>query len=285
MLYTFYDTETSGLEQNCDVLSFSYMLADENLNVKKAETLYFWKEGVTQWTQEAYEINKLSKEFLRQYADDYEKNLRKMYLTLSYASLVGYNSGWTDVHGVVHGFDFPKCKSFLYRNHLPEPRPLEFIDVMKLTEFRYKRRYKLQKIFDVAGLSRGMADVFTNMYFPDKAEAHTSGYDVTCTALLFNKYHNEGVFAEEDANRATFSMSVNTTEDMWYLYFDSGELKSACVTTLSDGGVKCKLYTMAELLDTDASIFEFLMKNPDAHMCDYADVQQYLSEEEDMSSV
>lgn len=285
MLYTFFDTETSGLDRNCDILSFSYMLADEDLNVKKSDTLYFWKEGVTQWTEEAYAVNGLSKEFLRQYAGDYERNIKKMYLILSYASLVGYNSGWLDVQGVIHGFDFPKCKAFLYRNNMPEPKPLDFVDVMKLTEFKYRKRYKLQTIFDVAGLSRGMAEAFTGMYFPDKAEAHASGYDVACTALLFNKYYNDGVFSNDDVQAVASAMSINTTEDMWYLYFDNGELKSACVTTLDNGEQKCKTFTMAELLTTDTRTFEFLMKNPDAHMCDITDIRQYLSEEEVLQDV
>lgn len=63
MLFTYYDTETSGIEKDCDVLSFSYMLADENLRVERAETLYFWKEGRTKWTQDAYKVHGLSKEF------------------------------------------------------------------------------------------------------------------------------------------------------------------------------------------------------------------------------
>ena len=90
MLYTVFDVETSGLERGCDVLSFAYALTDESVGVKRAEVLYFWKEGVTQWTEEAYEINHLSKEFLRQYEADYEKNLQKMYIVLSMGHLVGF---------------------------------------------------------------------------------------------------------------------------------------------------------------------------------------------------
>ena len=80
MLFTYFDIETSGLESDADVLSFAYMLATENLEVKRAETLYFWKEGVTKWSEEAYEVNGLSKEFLRQYESQYEDNLKKLFI-------------------------------------------------------------------------------------------------------------------------------------------------------------------------------------------------------------
>lgn len=45
MLFTYYDTETSGKEKDCDVLSFSYMLADENLRVERAETFVLLERG------------------------------------------------------------------------------------------------------------------------------------------------------------------------------------------------------------------------------------------------
>lgn len=112
MLFTYFDVETSGLRVGSDVLSFSYILGTEDMNVKRAETLYFWKEGLTQWSQEAYEVNGLTKEFLREHEADYEKNIKKMYLVLSYGDLVGYNSGHINKDGVIVGFDFLLLRIF-----------------------------------------------------------------------------------------------------------------------------------------------------------------------------
>ena len=197
MLYTYYDVETSGLKVGCDVLSFSYMLADEDLDVKKAETFYFWKEGVTQWTEEAYNVNGLSKDFLRQYENQYEDNLKRMYLAMSYADLVGYNSGWYDSNGIIHGYDYPVIKNFLERNNLYAPSPVSMTDVMKISEQRYKRRLKLTTVFEKNSLSEELAKAYSSIYFKEDGVAHNSSYDVIMTAMIFSKYYKEGLVGEQ----------------------------------------------------------------------------------------
>lgn len=268
MLYTFFDTETSGLESDCDILSFSYMLADENLDVKKAETLYYWREGVTKWTQEAYAVNHLSKEFLRQYEEQYEKNVTKMYILLCYASLVGYNSGWLGGDGLIHGFDFDRCKSFLVRNGMPEPRPAEFIDVMKLCERMLHRKYKLSVAFNKCGLSEEIASAINQVYFGDRnGVAHESSFDTVMTAMLFQRLHEEGE-VKEGAGGVTWAVDLEKQEvsTEWMLFFDKEELKAMSVVT-NDEGTDVKVYTMSELVDKDMRIFEYLMKNPEQHTC------------------
>lgn len=260
MLYTIFDTETSGLEGDCDILSFSYMLSDEKLGVRRAEVLYFWKEGLTKWSQEAYEINGLSKEFLRKHEKDYEKNCRKMYIFLQNAMLVGYNSGWVSSDGIIRGFDFQRCSAFLRRNGFPEVSPFGFIDVMKMGHDKYGRNMKLQTVFDSEGLDRSMADVYNAAFFGETGGAHTSSYDVVCTAMLFNKWY----VSQENA-------IVHVEDELpveWYIKFREGGMFD--VISVSDD--KKTVYTIEEMSAYNRDTLMYLMENPYAHLYPEEDV-------------
>lgn len=252
MLYTYFDVETSGLDtMNDDVLSFSYMLADENLRVMRAETLYFWKEGVTKWSQQAYEVHGLSKEFLRQYADDYDKNLRKMYIAMSYSALVGFNSGWIGNDGLIHGFDYSICKQFLIRNGLYEPKVLEFNDVMKMAG----RRIKCTALFDKLGLSRELAEAYTNVYFGEDAKAHNSAYDVVMTAMEFQAMYS----AANKGIDMTYEMDSSGDSEYKLEFNDEGAL-------LVRDAYTDEVVTIDEFKRANITMFTKMMENPAAYM-------------------
>ena len=189
MIFTVIDTETSGLSrENADVLSFSYALTDGK-EILAADTLYFWTDGM-QWTQESYEIHGLSKEFLSQYKDDFDKNLRAMYSVVQGSILVGYNSGYIDKFGVLHGFDYQVIKNFLLRNMLDFPIPSSFVDLLKIARSRETSatNKKLQSMVDYYGILREDIARVNNTVYPDsKAVAHNSGYDVICTAYVLKE--------------------------------------------------------------------------------------------------
>lgn len=189
MIYTVIDIETSGLSrENADVLSFSYALTDGK-EILAADTLYFWTDGM-QWSQESYEIHGLSKEFLSQYKDDFDKNLRAMFSVVQDSILVGYNSGYMDKFGVLHGFDYQVIKNFLLRNMLDFPIPSSFVDLLKIARSRETNapNKKLQSMVDYYGISREEIARVNNTVYPDsKAVAHNSGYDVVCTAYILKE--------------------------------------------------------------------------------------------------
>ena len=189
MIYTVIDIETSGLSrENADVLSFSYALTDGK-EILAADTLYFWTDGM-QWSQESYEIHGLSKEFLSQYKDDFDKNLRAMFSVVQDSVLVGYNSGYIDKFGVLHGFDYQVIKNFLLRNMLDFPIPSSFVDLLKIARSRETNasNKKLQSMVDYYGVSREeIARVNNTVYPGSKAVAHNSGYDVVCTAYVLKE--------------------------------------------------------------------------------------------------
>lgn len=189
MIYTVIDIETSGLSrENADVLSFSYALTDGK-EILAADTLYFWADGI-KWNQESYQTHGLSKEFLSQYKDDFDKNLRAMFSVIQDSILVGYNSGYIDKFGVLHGFDYQVIKNFLLRNMLDFPIPSSFVDLLKIARSRETNapNKKLQSMVDYYGVSREeIARVNNTVYQGSKAVAHNSGYDVVCTAYVLKE--------------------------------------------------------------------------------------------------
>ena len=189
MIYTVIDIETSGLSrENADVLSFSYALTDGK-EILAADTLYFWADGI-KWNQESYQTHGLSKEFLSQYKDDFDKNLRAMFSVIQDSILVGYNSGYIDKFGVLHGFDYQVIKNFLLRNMLDFPIPSSFVDLLKIARSRETNapNKKLQSMVDYYGISREDIVRVNDIVFPgSKAVAHNSGYDVVCTAYVLKE--------------------------------------------------------------------------------------------------
>lgn len=261
MLFTYFDVETSGLRVGCDVLSFSYILGTEDMNVKRAETLYFWKEGLTQWSQEAYEVNGLTKEFLREHEADYEKNLKKMYLVLSYGDLVGFNSGHINKDGVIVGFDFPIIKDFLERNGMYTPKVLGFYDVMQIGQVVYKQRLKLQTMFDKIGCAREIADAMMSIYFKRQAGAHDAAYDTVCTSMIFQKLCEEGYI--RPGEKATANLMVDVEErglEEYRIEFNAE--KGMLFVDTYEGTV----YTASEFLEKFPKLFDEMMANPSAYM-------------------
>lgn len=189
MIFTVIDTETSGLSrENADVLSFSYALTDGK-EILAADTLYFWSDGI-KWNQESYQTHGLSKEFLSQYKDDFDKNLRAMFSVIQDSILVGYNSGYIDKFGVLHGFDYQVIKNFLLRNMLDFPIPTSFVDLLKIARSRETNapNKKLQSMVDYYGISREEIVRVNNTVYPgSKAVAHNSGYDVVCTSYVLKE--------------------------------------------------------------------------------------------------
>lgn len=189
MIFTVIDTETSGLSrENADVLSFSYALTDGK-EILAADTLYFWTDGI-KWNQESYQTHGLSKEFLSQYKDDFDKNLRAMFSVIQDSILVGYNSGYIDKFGVLHGFDYQVIKNFLLRNMLDFPIPSSFVDLLKIARSREANapNKKLQSMVDYYGISReDIARVNSTVFPGSKSVAHDSGYDVVCTSYVLKE--------------------------------------------------------------------------------------------------
>ena len=189
MIYTVIDIETSGLSrENADVLSFSYALTDGK-EILAADTLYFWADGI-QWNPESYITHGLSKEFLSQYKDDFDKNLRAMFSVIQGSILVGYNSGYIDKFGVLHGFDYQVIENFLLRNMLDFPIPSSFVDLLKIARSRETNapNKKLQSMVDYYGISREEIVRVNNTVYPgSKAVAHNSGYDVVCTVYVLKE--------------------------------------------------------------------------------------------------
>lgn len=207
MIYTVVDVETSGLSTDSDdVLSFSYALTDGH-EIFAADTLYFWNDSM-KWSEESYKIHKLSKEFLSQFEDDFQKNIRAMYTIVQGSILTGYNSGYKDSSNVLHGFDFKIIQSFLRRHMIDTPTPYAFMDLLRIVrkDISGLSNRKLQTVVDYLGISRSKIDYVTKIVFSgEKAQAHNSGYDVVCTAYVLKELLARDLVEVKTADRPVVS--------------------------------------------------------------------------------
>lgn len=178
-MYVVFDIETTGFDSvTCDVIQFAYAMFDNNNMFVKSENLYFYYEGMS-WSQEAADqSHHLSLAFLKQYEDDFRKNILKMFSVLNRANVCGHN--------LIH-FDCPFVKRWLQRMGLPG---LEY-GVVQDTMLAYRpitkrSRIKLTKLADMCGLTDESIKYATSIWFNtgNDTYAHNAAYDVSMTALL-----------------------------------------------------------------------------------------------------
>ena len=185
------DIETNGISQKLsghriDILSAAYIIVDtQTLIVKEAERLYFWQDDFI-IDEEAYKVNKLSKEMLEPHKDKFLRNLAKLYKVLFKADTIGYNHAH---------FDIPLIKDIMLRYGFGELTVYEdeMIDIMRVAMPIYHKRLKLTKLCENLGIPESAINMFQNMYFGDDGKFHEADYDVVATLLCYSSLANKGL--------------------------------------------------------------------------------------------
>jgi len=160
-----------------DVVQFSYVSFDASNQMYDAGCLYFYYEGMS-WSESAEEVHHISRDFLKQYADDFKANCIRMWTVLSGANVVGHNS---------KTFDCPFVTSWLARMGLMGLKFGSINDTMRA--FRpaiHHDKIKLTKLLEMYGLTPEVIRNAANMWFGDVTNIgpHDATYDTTATALL-----------------------------------------------------------------------------------------------------
>ena len=179
MSYVVYDLETTGLDRNrCEIVQFAYAKFDENNMLIKAETLYFYHDGM-HWDEEVARIShKLSLDFLKQYKDKFDENIIKMWTVLNGETVIGHNS---------IDFDGPFAKTWLGKQGLTGLTFAREIDTMVAFRPITKRaRIKLVKLGEMIGITEDTIQMIIQLWFgtSDNMQAHNAAYDVTLIALI-----------------------------------------------------------------------------------------------------
>jgi DNA polymerase III alpha subunit (gram-positive type) len=187
MLYTIADIETTGLSTTShDIIQFAYINVNQNMSIHSSGVLYFYKDNMS-WTEDAEAVHGISRNQLVQYKDDFDTNLRKMYVILQKSNLVGHN---------VSQFDYPFCKSYLDRNGMPTITPLSLNDTMKLYMNKFKKRMKLTVLLEQLNINPDIVTSFTNNLFGTIRSSHDARWDVVATMFLFARAKREGLVAD-----------------------------------------------------------------------------------------
>lgn len=201
-MFVVFDLETTGLNKiNDDIIEFAYLMFDSNNLLVKAERMYFYHEGMT-WSEEAYKVHQISKEFLKTQADKFTENLIKMYSVLKYATVVGHNA---------RKFDCEFAQFWLSKFGLP----LTFnkiIDTMTDMQSITKRpRIKLTKLIDYCDITPEAVATATKLFFGDADDyhAHEASYDATATALIALYGIRNNIISIEDPTETEVNLTMN----------------------------------------------------------------------------
>lgn len=201
MLYTIYDLETTGLSKSTsEVCQCAILRVTQNLTPVEAHSYYFYHDGM-HWTAGAERIHGLSRDFLKQYADQFDANLLHMYAALQRGNLVGYNSD---------AYDNELATSYLARCGLPYLQPAISYDVMNIWGKEFGHKLKLTELTEKLGYSPEMVSRLARHLFKEDGElgAHNACYDVTATYLCFQKAIQKGLCTLPFTQRAKAAAPV-----------------------------------------------------------------------------
>lgn len=179
-MFTVFDIETTGLNTEiCDIVQFAYSMFDSDNNFVRAESLYFYYDGM-HWDDEvADKTHKFTIDFLQQYKDKFRENCIRMFTVLNEANVIGHNS---------ENFDVPFVTRWLCRRGLPYLQPSRTEDTMLFMRPLSKRtRIKLTKLTGLCGIEDNAIKTAGKFWFGEQfanATAHNAMYDVAATSLI-----------------------------------------------------------------------------------------------------
>ena len=177
-MFTVFDLETTGLSSMVhDVIQFAYITYDEKNMPVKAESLYFYYEGMS-WTEETYAVHQIPLEFLKQFEDKFEENVIKMYATLMNGNVCGHNA---------KAFDCVFAKNWLSRMGLYNLKYRCIQDTMYAFKPIAKRpRIKLIKLAEMLGVTDEIVTRMAGYVFKDDmaTHAHNAAFDTMRTGII-----------------------------------------------------------------------------------------------------
>lgn len=194
MIFTVFDVETNGQSKYSDILEAGYIQINENLEILRHGSLYFWRDDwKINW--QAQQIHKLQQGFLEEACPDqatFNGNLVRLYTLFNRSQLIGKNS---------FRFDEPCIEYFLQRyiKGIPIPEPDGQLDLQDIFVDKFRKWYgekygvsagrklgKLDELIEVIGLSQ---DEVQKMYREElgmnsRGEYHCAEYDAYMTYIL-----------------------------------------------------------------------------------------------------
>lgn len=192
------DIETTGYMRCAGgpsdaMLSFGYIRHDEKFNILSADTLYFYKPEFNIENEGALKVHGLTREFLKQYENDFDKNLATVYSIMYMGNIVGKNS---------KAFDIPFITTFMYNqcDSLLELYNKSSVDLESELSAEFKRYWKWEHdgektlkrgtLAEYAVMAGITEDEINKVYnsLPVQVQApigyHTALYDATVTFLV-----------------------------------------------------------------------------------------------------
>lgn len=205
-MYIVFDIESTGFDKaNDDIIQFSYAAFDDNMQFVRAEELYYYYKGMS-WSEEAYEVHKITLEELEKHADEFKQNLVKMYAILQYNYVIGFNS---------NRFDCPFCKIWLTRMGLPGLEFDDYLDMMlEYKPLTHRAKISLTNLCAFMNLTEDIIKKQMDIFFPtvQNRRPHDSAYDVTATSMLLHIAVQKNLIGYADSDGAAVIEQLDTGE-------------------------------------------------------------------------
>lgn len=190
-MFVVFDLETTGFNAKTDdIIQFAYIAFDNSVKVH-SDILYFYYEGMS-WSEEAYEVHHISKEFLEQHKNDFQKNLIRMFTVLGGSDCCGFNNTT---------FDCPFVQTWLARMGIPGLQFRSVQDIMlAYRPITHRPKISLVNLTELMSVSRETVQKMAQVWFGDVAgtEAHDASYDTAITAYLTILGINKGLVNFDD---------------------------------------------------------------------------------------
>ena len=205
MIYTVFDIETTGLSKyECGIVQFAYIRLNNNLTPVKCGAFYLYPpENKFRWDADAEKVHRLSREFLKENAIDYDVGMAQIYALLQYSNVITYNG---------NTFDIPFTSNVLQKSGLIPLQCIGFNDVMLMCKERFGRKPKLVDVPAILGLNPAVMQTLCNAYFKGvNVRPHDASYDTTVTYMAYRKLLDMGRIKPQQQQESSISYSSTQT--------------------------------------------------------------------------
>ena len=201
MLFTILDIETTGFNnKHDDILEVGYLIVNQDCEILRHGQFYFYQEHF-KIEGSAQDVHGLTRDFLKQYEQDFTKSLARLFTLCCQAIIIGKNN---------RKFDMPFIDEFLkrYAYRLDEVTIKGYIDLEEFYTPIYREWYvkkygvatkkygTLSELVDIIGYPQQQLQQEFNFLFPDisRDRAHSALFDSYMTyTLLKDAVKNHGL--------------------------------------------------------------------------------------------
>ena len=179
MILTFYDLETSGLDKgSCDIHQLAYVQYNTNTRrIVRSNAFYLWEDNY-QWSEGAFKVNGLSKEFLQSLPkEQMPAKYQEIFTVFNRSDVIGYNN---------INYDDVVLQNFMARHAQPISIDSQQ-DVRNMARSYFKGNAgHLSDLPARLNIPETLIHTWQKVFFGNQTQAHDATYDVAATFVCYD---------------------------------------------------------------------------------------------------